>query len=157
MKVSVEIITGTFIDTDVSENATVRNLKEKLAKEVKLSVNRLILVVRYDEEEEEGEDQERRRMVMEDEDEMLLRDLGVGEDSHVYLFFKHLDLVSKEDRSQERGDHDDDDDNAKSKREEEEEEAMKNGHEKLEEEEKENNGEESKDDYEKGDDGKEES
>lgn len=37
---------------------------------------------------------------MEDEDEMMLRDLGVIEDSHMYLFFKHPDLVYKEERSQ---------------------------------------------------------
>ncbi|CAA7049558.1 unnamed protein product [Microthlaspi erraticum] len=91
MKVSVEIITGTFIDTEVRENATVKELKEKIATDVKLSVKRLILVVG-------GEDE--RRMVMEDEDEMTLRDLGVIEDSHMYLFFKHPDLVHKEERSQ---------------------------------------------------------
>ncbi|CAH8382023.1 unnamed protein product [Eruca vesicaria subsp. sativa] len=74
MKVSVEIITGTFIDTEVNEDATVRELKEKIATEVQLSVSRLILMVGHEEE---------RRMVMEDEDEMMLKDLGVREDSHI--------------------------------------------------------------------------
>ncbi|CAA0374103.1 unnamed protein product [Arabidopsis thaliana] len=97
MKVSVEIITGTFIDTDVSEDATVKQMKEKIAVEVKLPVTRLILVIG---------DEETRRLVMEDEDDMMLRDLGVGEDSHIYLFFKHPDLVSKEERS--KGEDDDD-------------------------------------------------
>lgn len=95
MKVSVEIITGTFIDTEVRENATVKELKEKIATDVKLSVKRLILVVG---------DEDERRMVMEDEDEMMLRDLGVIEDSHMYLFFKHPDLVYKEERSHGGGD-----------------------------------------------------
>ncbi|CAN7006670.1 hypothetical protein IGI04_010263 [Brassica rapa subsp. trilocularis] len=96
MKVNVEIITGTFIDAEVNESATVQELKEKIATEVKLSVKRLILVV---EDEEES-----RRLVKDDEDEMKLIDLGVKEDSHMYLFFKHPDLVSKEERSQGRGD-----------------------------------------------------
>ncbi|KAF8056810.1 hypothetical protein N665_1267s0012 [Sinapis alba] len=96
MKVSVEIITGTFIDAEVSENATVKELKEKIATEVKLSVKRLILVVK--------DKEEIRRMVKDDEDEMKLIDLGVKEDSHMYLFFKHPDLVYKEERSQGRGD-----------------------------------------------------
>ncbi|KAJ0261976.1 Ubiquitin-like superfamily protein [Hirschfeldia incana] len=96
MKVNVEIITGTFIDAEVSENATVKELKEKIAKEVKLSMKRLILLV--------GGGEEIRRMVKDDEDEMELTDLGVKEDSHMYLFFKHPDFVCKEDRSQGRGD-----------------------------------------------------
>ncbi|KAG2308839.1 hypothetical protein Bca52824_028587 [Brassica carinata] len=95
MRVNVEIITGTFINTEVSETATVKELKEKIAKEVQLSVRRLILVVGHEEE---------RRMVREDEDETMLINLGVREDSHMYLFFKHPDLVYKEERSQEKGD-----------------------------------------------------
>lgn len=95
MKLSVEIITGTFIDTVVSENATVKELKEKISTEVTLPVKRLILVV--------GNEKER-RMLMDDEDEIMLRDLGVREDSHMYLFIKNLDLVSKEERSQEGDD-----------------------------------------------------
>lgn len=91
MRVSVEIITGTFINTEVGENATVKELKEKIANEVQLSVRRLILVVGHEEQ---------RRMVREDEDETMLIDLGVREDSHMYLFFKHPDLVYKEERSQ---------------------------------------------------------
>ncbi|KAF3513557.1 hypothetical protein F2Q69_00001494 [Brassica cretica] len=96
MKVNVEVITGTFIDAEVSENATVKELKERIATEVKLSVKRLILVV---EDEEES-----RRLVKDDEDEMKLIDLGVKEDAHMYLFFKHPDLVYKEEKSQGRGD-----------------------------------------------------
>ncbi|XP_010513132.1 PREDICTED: troponin T, skeletal muscle-like [Camelina sativa] len=99
MKVSVEIITGTFIDTDVSEDATVKELKEKVSAEVKLPVTRLILVIG-----DEGE----RRMVMEDEDETRLRDLEMGEWSHMYLFFKHPDLVSEEEKRSNGGGEDDD-------------------------------------------------
>ncbi|RID69560.1 hypothetical protein BRARA_C01648 [Brassica rapa] len=145
MKVNVEVITGTFIDAEVSENATVKELKEKIATEVKLSVKRLILVV---EDEEES-----RRFVKDDEDEMKLIDLGVKEDSHMYLFFKHPDLVFKEERSQGRGDGASTEEissEAESKRGnkeeyeeakgEEEDIAMKNG------EEEEKNGEETKDD-----------
>ncbi|KAL0710581.1 hypothetical protein Bca4012_017559 [Brassica carinata] len=159
MKVNVEIITGTFIDAEVSENATVKELKEKIAKEVKLSVKRLILLV--------GNGEEIRRMVKDDEDEMKLTDLGVKEDSHIYLFFKHPDLVCKEERSQGRGDDasveevsseaeskrgnkEEDEEAAKG---EEEDIAMKNGEEDREEEKK-KNGEETKDD-DKVEDGKE--
>ncbi|VVB07408.1 unnamed protein product [Arabis nemorensis] len=95
MKLSVEIITGTFIDTVVSENATVKQLKEKISTEVKLPVRRLILVFGNEEE---------RRMLMDDEDEIMLRDLGMREDSHMYLFIKNLDLVSMEERSLEGDD-----------------------------------------------------
>ncbi|CAH8390941.1 unnamed protein product [Eruca vesicaria subsp. sativa] len=153
MKVSVEIITGTFIHAEVNENATVKELKEKIATEVKLSVKRLILVV--------GDGEEIRRMVKDDEDEMKLMDLGVKEDSHMYLFFKHPDLVYKEERSQGRVDDasvEEVSSEAESKREnkeeneeakgEEEDIAMKNGEEdrdvKVEEK---KNGEEAKDDY----------
>lgn len=156
MKVSVEIITGTFIDTEVSENATVKELKEKIATEVKLSVKRLILVVK------DGE--ESRRLVKDDEDEMKLIDLGVKEDSHVYLFFKHPDLVCKEDRSQGRVDDasvEEVSSEAESKRGnkekgeeakekidgEEEDVGIKNGEEDREEEKKKNNGEKRKDDH----------
>ncbi|KFK31129.1 hypothetical protein AALP_AA6G071700 [Arabis alpina] len=95
MKLNVEIITGTFVDTEVSENATVKELKEKISTEMKLPVKRLILVVGNEEE---------RRMLMDDGDEMILRDLGIREDTHMYLFFMHLDLVSKEEGSQEGDD-----------------------------------------------------
>ncbi|KAF8096076.1 hypothetical protein N665_0318s0025 [Sinapis alba] len=150
MKISVEVITGTFIDAEVSENATVKELKEKIATEVKLSVKRLILVVK--------DKEEIRRMVKDDEDEMKLIDLGVKEDSHMYLFFKHPDLVYKEERSQGRGDdasveevsseaeskrgNKEEDEEAKG---EEEDIAMKNGEEDREQEKK-KNGEETKDD-----------
>ncbi|KAF8108758.1 hypothetical protein N665_0104s0075 [Sinapis alba] len=124
MRISVEIITGTFINTEVTENATVKELKEKIAKEVQLSVRRLILVV--------GDEEEIRRVVMEDEDETLLIDLGVREDSHMYLFFKLPDLVYKEERSQGKGDDACMEEIAESKRgngEEAEEAVMKNGEE----------------------------
>ncbi|CAN6834239.1 unnamed protein product [Brassica oleracea] len=107
MRVSVEIITGTFINTEVSENATVKELKEKIAKEVQLSVRRLILVVGNEEE---------RRMVMEDEDETMLIDLGVREDSHMYLFFKHPDFGYKEESSQGKKDDASMEETAESKR-----------------------------------------
>ncbi|KAL1216972.1 hypothetical protein V5N11_013898 [Cardamine amara subsp. amara] len=142
MKVTVEILTGTFIDTEVNENATVRDLKENIATELKLPVKRLILLV--------GDD-ENRRIVMENEDEMMLRDLGVIEDSHMYLFFMHPDLVFEKERSREEEEISSD---AENRRGNEEDKANINGHEEEdkamkidekaegEEEEKEKNGEE---------------
>ncbi|XP_010543074.1 PREDICTED: uncharacterized protein LOC104816105 [Tarenaya hassleriana] len=90
MKVTVEIVTGTYMVKEVSENATVRNLKEEIAAELNLPAKRLILLV--------GEN-ESRRVVMDYEDEVSLLDLGVSDGSHMYLFFKHLDLVSREENA----------------------------------------------------------
>ncbi|KAL3639212.1 hypothetical protein CASFOL_017119 [Castilleja foliolosa] len=77
MKLVAEIITGTLFYIEIDEDATVRDLKKKIRKQENLPIDRLILMLDFD-------DQNHRFM---DKDDSSLKSYGIRDWSHIYIFF----------------------------------------------------------------------
>ncbi|KZV20197.1 ubiquitin family protein [Dorcoceras hygrometricum] len=78
MKVVAEILTGGLFYVEVEEEATAKELKEKIADQENLPINRLILML----------DAEQRDFM--NKDDISLKEYGVQDGSHVYIFFEPL-------------------------------------------------------------------
>ena len=87
MRVVVEILTGALFYVQVSDNATVADLKREIGDKENLPHNRLILVL--------GSNLSR----LMNENELALVDYGVRDGSHVYLFFNPLNEGYLDDHS----------------------------------------------------------
>ncbi|KAK4387536.1 hypothetical protein Sango_2360200 [Sesamum angolense] len=79
MKLVAEILTGSLFFVEVEDNATVGDLKKKIGEQEHLPTRRLILILNADE-----------RLLLNGND-VCLKDYGVQDSSHIYIFFKPLD------------------------------------------------------------------
>lgn len=82
MKLVAEILTGSLFYVEVGEDATVGDLKKAIGKQENLPGDRLILLL----------DAEERYSL--DKDEASLKDYGVGDSSHIYIFFRPQDNIA---------------------------------------------------------------
>ncbi|KAG8389959.1 hypothetical protein BUALT_Bualt01G0033700 [Buddleja alternifolia] len=80
MKLVIEILTGSLFYVEVGEDATVANLKKQIGDQENLPTDRLILML-------DAADQQRYLLV---NDETSVKDYGVKDSSHIYLFFEPL-------------------------------------------------------------------
>ncbi|XP_057785836.1 uncharacterized protein LOC131025618 [Salvia miltiorrhiza] len=76
MKLVAEILTGSLFYVEVGADATVGDLKKEIGKQENLPGDRLILLL----------DAEERYSL--DKDEASLKDYGVEDSSHIYIFFQ---------------------------------------------------------------------
>ncbi|GAB2215013.1 hypothetical protein Droror1_Dr00019386 [Drosera rotundifolia] len=83
MKLSVEILTGSFFYVQVGEDATLHDLKRAISDQENLSFERLILYLH---------DNQSGLMIG---DDICLKEFGLGNYSHIYLFFSPVDAVAK--------------------------------------------------------------
>ncbi|KAK4434501.1 hypothetical protein Salat_0612900 [Sesamum alatum] len=79
MKLVAEILTGSLIYVEVGEDATVGDLQKKIGEQENLPTGRLMLMLDGDE-----------RFLLNRTD-VCLKDYGVRDSSHIYIFFKPLD------------------------------------------------------------------
>ncbi|KAL0432437.1 UNVERIFIED_CONTAM: hypothetical protein Slati_2578000 [Sesamum latifolium] len=79
MKLVAEILTGSLFYVEVEDDATVGDLKKKIGQQENLPTRRLILMLDTDE-----------RPLLKRND-VCLKDYGVQDNSHIYIFFKPLD------------------------------------------------------------------
>ncbi|XP_011074515.1 uncharacterized protein LOC105159224 [Sesamum indicum] len=79
MKLVAEILTGSLFFVEVEDDATVGDLKKKIGEQENLPTERLILMLDADE-----------RLLL-DRNDVCLKDYGVQDSSHLYIFFKPLD------------------------------------------------------------------
>ncbi|KAL6521978.1 hypothetical protein OROMI_031855 [Orobanche minor] len=77
MKLIAEILTGSLFYVEIEEDATIQNLKSKIGNQEKLPTSRLILMLDADDE----------RYLL-GNDEFSLKDYGVQDGSHIYIFFQ---------------------------------------------------------------------
>ncbi|KAL6504402.1 hypothetical protein OROGR_026325 [Orobanche gracilis] len=77
MKLMAEILTGSLFYVEIEEDATIQNLKNKIGNQEHLPTGRLILMLDADDE----------RYLL-DNDEISLKDYGVQDGSHIYIFFQ---------------------------------------------------------------------
>ncbi|XP_047978623.1 uncharacterized protein LOC125220500 [Salvia hispanica] len=82
MKLVAEILTGNLFYVEVGEDATVADLKKAIGKQENLPGDRLILLL----------DAEERYSL--DKDEVFLKDYGVEDSSHIYVFFRPQENVA---------------------------------------------------------------
>ncbi|KAH6816904.1 hypothetical protein C2S51_000507 [Perilla frutescens var. frutescens] len=82
MKLVAEILTGTLFYVEVEEDATVGDLKKEIGKQENLPGDRLILLL----------DAEERYAL--DKDEAALKDYGIEDSSHIYIFFQPQDSIA---------------------------------------------------------------
>ncbi|KAG8377749.1 hypothetical protein BUALT_Bualt08G0065400 [Buddleja alternifolia] len=81
MKVVAEILTGSLFYVNIEEDANVGELKKQIgSNQENLPTNRLILML--------DADQQRFLLV---KDEVSLKEYGVQDGSHIYIFFEPLD------------------------------------------------------------------
>ncbi|XP_054811592.1 uncharacterized protein LOC129312858 [Prosopis cineraria] len=84
MKVAVENLTGTLFYVQMSNDATVADLKKEIGAHQKIPCDRLILLL----------DTDLCPLMNHDEDEdqrVSLHDCGVQDGSHIYLFFNPIE------------------------------------------------------------------
>ncbi|CAJ1979035.1 unnamed protein product [Sphenostylis stenocarpa] len=81
MKVVVENLTGTLFYVQVSNDATVEDLKKEIEAQQKLPCDRLILVL----------DAHECPLMSKEEEKLSLVDCGIQDGSHIYLFFNPVD------------------------------------------------------------------
>lgn len=84
MKLVAEILTGSLFHVEVEEDATVGDLKRAIGEQENLPGDRLILLL------DAPDDEERYAM---DDDEVSLKDYGVEDSSHIYIFFQYADSI----------------------------------------------------------------
>ncbi|KAK6130966.1 hypothetical protein DH2020_035292 [Rehmannia glutinosa] len=77
LQLVAEILTGRLFYIEIGQDATVRDLKKEIGNQENLPTDRLILMLNAD-----GE-----RYLL-DKDEVSLKDCGVEDGSHIYIFFK---------------------------------------------------------------------
>ncbi|KAG6421875.1 hypothetical protein SASPL_118434 [Salvia splendens] len=82
MKLVAEILTGNLFYVEVGENATVGDLKKAIGKQENLPGDSLILLL----------DAEEHYLL--DKDEASLKDCGVEDSSHIYIFFQTQDNIA---------------------------------------------------------------
>ncbi|KAG6408750.1 hypothetical protein SASPL_131771 [Salvia splendens] len=82
MKLVAEILTGNLFYVEVGEDDTVANLKKAIGKQENLPGDRLILLL----------DAEERYSL--DKDEAFLKDYGVEDSSHIYVFFRPQETIA---------------------------------------------------------------
>lgn len=81
MKVVVENLTGTLFYIQVSNDATIEDLKKEIEAQQKLPCDRLILVL----------DNDHCPLMNKEEEKASLIHCGIQDGSHIYLFFNPLD------------------------------------------------------------------
>lgn len=78
MKVVTEVLTGGQFYVEVEEEATVRDLKNKIANQENLPIDRLILML------------DAQQCDVMNQDDVYLKEYGVQEGSRIYIFFEPL-------------------------------------------------------------------
>ncbi|ESW04562.1 hypothetical protein PHAVU_011G105800 [Phaseolus vulgaris] len=86
MKVVVENLTGTLFSIEVSNDATVEDLKREIENQQKLPSDRFVFILDTDE----------RTVITKEEEKVSLLDYGIQDGSRIYLFFTPLDDDSTE-------------------------------------------------------------
>nr|KYP50348.1 hypothetical protein KK1_027936 [Cajanus cajan] len=86
MKVVVENLTGTLFYIQVSNDATMEDLKREIEVQQKLPCDRLILVL----------DADHCFLMNKEEEKTSLVDCGIQDGSHIYLFFNPVDEDSND-------------------------------------------------------------
>lgn len=84
MKLVAEILTGTLFYVEVDEDASVGDLKKEIAKQQKLPLDRLIIILDADQQ------QQQKQNCLLDKVEVGLKEYGVQDGSHIYVFFEPL-------------------------------------------------------------------
>ncbi|XAR68086.1 hypothetical protein NMG60_11003094 [Bertholletia excelsa] len=79
MRVVVEILTGPLFYVDVGENATVAELKKEIGSQQEVPTDQVILILYAG---------DLSRLIT--ENDLSLAEYGVGDGSHLYLFFHPL-------------------------------------------------------------------